>query len=44
MLIRRHQEIYDNTLEMNQLYMVMVILLIFLLTIMAVVHSNLNSK
>ena len=39
-----NQEVHSNTIEMNQLYTLMAILLIFLLTTIIVLHSNLNSK
>ena len=39
-----NQEVDSNTIEMNQLYTLMAILLIFLLTTIIVLHSNLNSK
>ena len=42
MLIRRHQEACGNTIEINQLYIIMVILLIFLMITILVLHLNLN--
>ena len=39
-----NQEVHSNTIEMNQLYTLMAILMIFLLTTIIVLHSNLNSK
>ena len=42
--IRTYQEVYNNTIEVNQLYKIRTILLIFLLIARAVFCSNLNSK
>ena len=42
MLIRRHQEACGNTIEINQFYITMVILLIFPMITILVLHLNLN--
>ena len=42
MLIRRHQEACGNTIEINQFYITMVILLIFPMITILVFHLNLN--
>ena len=44
MLIRRHQEFSGNTIEVNQVDRIMVIILILLIIAIIVLHSNLNKK
>ena len=44
MFIRRHQEVYGNTIEINQLKIIITILLIFLLMAIIVFQLILNSK
>ena len=43
-LIRRHQVVFGNTIGMNQLEIMMVILLIFLAITIIVLHSNLKKN
>ena len=43
-LIWRHQEVFGNTIGMNQLEIIMVILLIFLTITIIVLHSNLKKN
>ena len=44
MFTRRHQEVYGNTTEINQLKIIITILLIFLLMAIIVFQLILNSK
>ena len=44
MFTRRHQEVYGNTIEINQLKIIITILLIFLLMAIIVFQLTLNSK
>ena len=44
MFTRRHQEVYGNTIEINQLKIIITILLIFLLMAIIVFQLILNSK
>ena len=41
--IRKHQEVYGNTIEMNQHEMIIKILLNFLIITITVFHSNLKT-
>ena len=44
-LIRKHQEIYGNTIEINQIQMIITLVLIFLLmTITTVFRTDLKKK
>ena len=43
-VIQRHQEVYGNTLKMNQLETIITKLLIFLQITKTIIHLNLNKK